>query len=243
MINEKKIAIVIPAHDEEKLIKPTILGVPKYVDKIIVIDDGSKDKTYDTICGIQDARIEVIKHKVNKGLGSALVSGYTKTLEENFDIVITVGGDNQMDLKELPLFIAPIMKDEADYVKGNRFLNESWKKMPLARLFGNTFLSAIEKFATGYWRVFDTHDGYTVMNKKALKAVNWEELWTGYGYNADILCRLNIAGLRVKDVSRTAIYLKGARQTQIRTALYIGMVIPLIIKMYIWRIKNKYFKK
>lgn len=239
-----KLSIVIPAYNEQKLIVDTVKGVPAYVDRIIVVDDGSKDKTAEIVKKMQknNKRIELILHVVNKGLGSAIVTGYKKSLADGFDATIVVGGDNQMDLKELPTFLEPIVNKEADYVKGNRFLNESWRLMPFPRLLGNVVLSAIEKPATGYWKIFDSHDGYTVINKRALKAVNWDDAWTGYAYNVDFLARLNVVGMKAIDVPRQAIYLPGERQSQIKILKYMLMAIPLIIRTFLWRIRKKYLR-
>ncbi len=244
MYKKLTVSIVIPAYNEQKLIKDTILGVPKYVDKIIVVDDGSTDKTASIVKELKrkNRKIELIQHKVNKGLGSAIVTGYKKSIRGGYDAAVVVGGDNQMDLKELPTFLEPIVNDEADYVKGNRFLNKSYKIMPFARLLGNIMLSITEKPATGYWKIFDTHDGYTVINKKALEHVDWDSAWKGYAYNVDFLARLNIAKMRVKDVPRRAIYLPGERQSQIKILRYIIMAMPLIIRTFLWRIKEKYLK-
>lgn len=243
MYKKLKIAIVIPAYNEERLIKPTIMGVPSYVDKIIPVDDGSTDGTIRVIKSIKDKRIDLIRHKRNKGLGNAIISGYKKALRGGFDAVVVVGGDNQMGLKELPKFLEPIYSGEADYTKGNRFLDKGWiRKMPLARKFGNILLSVIEKPATGYWNIFDMHDGYTVIDRKALSAVDWDDAWTGYAYNVDFLARLNVKNMKVKDIGRKAIYLKGERQSQIRILKYMLMAIPLILRTMIWRLDKKYFK-
>jgi len=241
MYKKHKISLVVPAYNEQKLIKPTISHVPKCIDKIIVIDDGSSDNTAKVIKNVKDKRIKLIKHSENKGLGSALVTGYKESIKQNVDIAVVVGGDNQMDLKEVKKFLDPIVNGEADYTKGNRFLNDSFKIMPFPRLIGNIFLSSVEKFATGYWGIFDMHDGYTAISKKALKVVNWDEAWTQYAYNVDFLARLNVAGMKVKDVSRRAIYLKGERQSQIKTFRYMIMAIPLIMNCFLWRIQKKYF--
>jgi len=242
MYKNHKISLVVPAYNEQKLIKPTISHVPKCIDKIIVIDDGSKDNTVKVIKSVKDKRIKLIKHEKNKGLGAALVTGYKESIKQNVDIAVVVGGDNQMDLKEVEKFLDPIVKGEVDYTKGNRFLNDSFKLMPFPRLLGNILLSSVEKFATGYWNLFDMHDGYTAINKKALKAVNWDEAWTKYAYNVDFLARLNVAKMKVKDVSRRAIYLKGERQSQIKTLRYMIMAIPLIVNCLVWRVQNKYLK-
>jgi glycosyltransferase involved in cell wall biosynthesis len=243
-----KLAIVIPAYNEQRLIGPTIDGVPSYVDAIVTVNDGSKDNTSKILSdyATKDSRVQVINHPTNLGLGHALITGYKYCITKEYDAVIVVGGDNQMPLNELERFLDPIANDEADYTKGNRFLTgfgNIMKVMPKARIWGNVLLSTIEKPATGYWKIFDAHDGYTVINKRALKAVNWDKAWTDYAYNVDFLARLNVARMRVKDICRTPIYIKGERQSQIRTLRYMLMAIPLIVRTYLWRIYQRYIAR
>jgi glycosyltransferase involved in cell wall biosynthesis len=240
---KKTVCLILPAYNEEKLIIPTIKGAPKIIDRIIVVDDGSIDKTAKVVKQLKDKRIELIQHGINKGLGSALSTGYNRAKELKFDMAVVVGADNQMPLNELPNFLDPIIDGKADYTKGNRFLNKSIREMPYQRVIGNTLLSLLEKPVTGYWGIFDNHDGYTVMSKKALNMLDFNKTWKGYGYNMDYLARLNAVHLKVKDISRTAIYLKGERQSQIRVKKYIRMALPLMAKTYVWRIKQKYLKR
>lgn len=245
MYKSKKIALVVPAYNEERLIKPTLENAPKTIDKIYVIDDASTDYTDNMVkrCGENDKRIKLIKHDKNKGVGQAIITGYQEASKNNMDIVVVVGGDNQMDLDDLPNFIDPIVKDEADYVKGNRFLlgGNAFFDMPKKRFLGNTMLSLITKFASGYWRIFDTQDGYTAITKEAIDKIDWKLAWKKYGYVGDWLVLFNVYNLRVKDVPRKAIYLKGERQSQIKIGRYVITVFPRMINRFFWRMKIKYF--
>ncbi len=243
MYKKHSVCLILPAYNEEKLVGLTIEGAPDYIDKIIVVDDGSKDKTTEVVKSYKQKRIQLIQHGVNKGLGAALSTGYKIAKKEEFGLVVVVGADNQMPLDELHEFLDPIVDGKTDYTKGNRFINDSIKDMPRQRWIGNIILSVLEKPVTGYWRIFDNHDGYTVISKKALKTLDLDQTWKGYAYNMDYLARLNAAGMRVMDVSRTAIYIKGVRQSQIKVPKYIKMALPLMIRTFFWRIKNKYLKK
>jgi len=253
MYKKLKVALVIPAHNEEELIKPTLENVPRTIDRIYVIDDGSTDRTVKIIKKIMkgDGRIRLIKHEKNMGVGQAIITGYKKVYKEGYDVVVVIGGDYQMDLKDLPNFLEPIHKGEADYVKGNRFLIDrriksktpqgtAFKNMPNQRFWGNSILSFLVKFASGYWKIFDTQDGYTAIAKEALGMINWDEAWKGYGYVGDWLALFNVYNLRVKDVPRRAIYLKGRTQSQIKISRYIASVVPRMIYRFFWRLKRKY---
>lgn len=244
MYKNKKISLVIPAYNESRLIKPTLENVPKIIDRVYVIDDASTDAMSEVVTQIQkkDKRIVLIKRKKNKGVGAGIITGYMKSLEEGYDIAVVIGGDNQMDLVDLPNFLEPIVKDEADYTKGNRFMYAKGipSVMPGQRLFGNSLLSLMTKIASGYYKIFDTMDGYTAINKRGLEIADWKNAWKGYGYPAEFLIRANAYGLRVKDVPRRAIYLPGERQSQIKLFKYILKVTPMIVKSFFWRLGKKY---
>lgn len=235
-----RVSLVIPAYNEERLIGATLASVPQLIDKIFVIDDGSTDKTAEIVKNFGDKRIELLQHGENKGVGAAIITGYKKSAAEKFDVAVVVGGDNQMDLGEVANFLEPFVKDEADYVKGNRYMLASLKDMPAKRKFGNSMLSLMTKIASGYWKIFDTQEGYTAISRKAIELVDWDSAWKGYGYPSDFLIRLNIFNLRVKDVPRKAIYLPNERQSQISVPKYIFRVTPLLFKGFLWRLKEKY---
>ncbi|MEA3378923.1 MAG: glycosyltransferase family 2 protein [Nanoarchaeota archaeon] len=249
MYNGKKISLVIPAYNEQKLIIPTLENVPKTIDHIYVINDCSTDNMAEVVkkCAKKDKRIQLINHRKNHGVGAAIITGYLNSNKDYYDIAVVIGGDHQMDLKDLPNFLEPIISGEADYVKGNRFLyagkNQNLAKpevMPFQRLLGNSLLSALVKITSGYYKIFDTQDGYTAISKEAIAKVNWKYAFKGYGYPGDFIIVFNAFNLRIKDVPRRAIYLKGERQSQIKIFKYIKKVFPLYLKKFLWRLKYKY---
>jgi glycosyltransferase involved in cell wall biosynthesis len=245
MYREKTVALVIPARNEEKLIIPTLEGVPNYVDKVFVVDDMSSDNTAGLVDGYAKqsvGRVELIRHTVNLGPGAAIISGYKKALKENFDITAVCGGDNQMPLEQMPKLMDPIIDGKADYTKGNRFMegSERLADMPLTRVIGNTIISLLTKLASGYYKVFDVVDGFTAINRQALKTIDWDKAWKGYGYPMDFLVRLNVHRFRVLDVPRTAIYLPGVRQSQIKGLSYALKVSPMLLKNFFYRLYKRY---
>jgi glycosyltransferase involved in cell wall biosynthesis len=241
-----KIALVIPAYNEEKLIKPTLENVPDIIDRIYVVDDKSPDKQNEVIlkCGEKDPRIQLIIHEVNQGPGGAIITGYLESSKDGYDITVVVGGDYQMPLDEVRHFLAPIIEGKVDYTKGNRFLlsklEDTLQKMPRARLFGNWLITALTKIASGYYKVMDVVDGYTAISKRAIDIINWEKAWKKYGYPMDFLIRINAYGFRVMDIPRTAIYLPGERQSQIKGFKYAMRVSPMLLKGFLWRLKFRY---
>ncbi len=248
MYRDKKIALVIPAHNEERLIRPTLEAVPDFVDKVYVIDDVSTDNMGAVVEAFtrQDCRVELIRHTTNTGPGGGIITGYRAALANGHDLAVVIGGDNQMPQEQMPILLDPLIDGEADYTKGNRFmlhkqaLREMPGNMPKSRLFGNMLISATTKIASGYYKIADVVDGYTGITREAIEIVDWDLAWKGYGYPMDFLIRLNAYGLRVKDVRRRAIYLPGERQSQIKGLRYALKVSPMLLRGFFWRLVNKY---
>lgn len=246
MYRNKKIALVIPAHNEEKLIKPTLESVPEIIDKIYVVDDKSTDNQNEVVREFakKDHRIHLIVHEKNQGPGGAIISGYLKSSEDENDITVVVGGDHQMPLHEVAHFLDPLIDEKADYTKGNRFLlskfEDTLQKMPKLRLVGNWIITALTKIASGYYKTMDVVDGYTAITKRAIDIINWKKAWKGYGYPMDFLIRLNAYGFKIIDIPRTAIYLPGEKQSQIKGFSYMMRVSPMLIRGFFWRLKFKY---
>ncbi len=151
MYRAKKIALVIPAYNEERLIRPTLQNIPQTIDKIYVVDDCSRDNMASVVQELMksDKRIELLRHAVNQGPGGAIITGYLESAKDNNDITVVVGGDHQMPLDEVDKFLDPLIDGQADYTKGNRFfvLDKTLSKMPKLRIFGNILITALTKIA------------------------------------------------------------------------------------------------
>ena len=244
MHKNKKIALIAVAHNEERLILPTLEKVPSFVDKIFVVNDASTDATAAVVLKRREAdpRIELVEHEVNRGVGAAVISGYLKAREGRYDIAVVVGGDDQMPMEQMERLLDPIVEGRADYAKGNRFLEGEgpFDRMPRIRVVGNTILSLLTKIASGYYRLFDVVDGYTAISLHAMDRIDWSKAWQGYGYPMDFLVRLNAYGLRVIDVPRRAIYLPGERQSQIKSLPYALRVSPMLLRDFLWRLQYRY---
>lgn len=212
MFANQRVAVVIPAYNEEQKIAATVLSIPDFVDDVVVVDDCSHDNTGEVAQATADGlpnghRIAVVRHHANQGVGAAIVTGYRHALQKKSDIVAVMAGDGQMDPADLTALLQPIVDDSADYVKGNRFLHpEIWKAMPPARIVGNLVLSAATKVTSGYHHVFDSQCGYTAISAAALTAIELDGVFPRYGYPNDMLSRLHVARMRVVDVPVRPVY-------------------------------------
>ncbi len=234
-----RIGVVVPAYNEELLIQETIEGIPDYVGKIYVINDCSSDRTGEIIEQMTDQRVVPIHHKINKGVGAAIINGYKHALADEMDMVAVMAGDNQMDPAQLPRLLFPIIEGKADYTKGNRLLSKEMRKgMSTWRAFGNGLLTLITKVGSGYWHIADPQNGYTVISREALEAIDLDSVYTYYGYCNDLLIKLNALGLQTIDVAMPARY--GREKSTIKYGTYIRKVAPMIFRGFLWRLKMKY---
>jgi len=242
MYKNKKISVVIPAYNEEKLISKTINDVPEIVDKIIVINDASKDKTLDVVKEIitKNKKIHLINHEKNQGVGGSIASGYKWCRDNDTDIAVVMAGDAQMDPSNMPKLLDAIIEDGGDFAKGNRLLTQDVrKKMPRLRFTASQILSLFTKIASGYWHVLDPQNGYTAINKKALHRIDFDKMYKRYGQPNDLLVRLNVAYMKVKDVDIKPVYNVGEK-SGINYGKMIFTLSGLLFKDFLWRMKEKY---
>jgi len=242
MYKNKTIAVVVPAYNEEKQIEKVLITIPKYVDKVIVIDDCSKDNTKSIVKKIEkkNDKVILISHKKNRGVGGAIITGYKWSIDNKIDIAAVMAGDGQMDPSELPSIIDPLLKEKADYTKGNRlFTGEAWKKIPRIRYLGNSALSLLTKIASGYWHIADFQSGYTAIKREILELLDLDKIYKRYGMPNDFLVKLNVIEAKVKDVPIKPRYNIGEK-SGIRFYKVIPLLSWLLFKRFLWRIKQKY---
>ena len=240
MLEGKRVAVVVPAHDEEHLIATTLGGIPGFVDRIIVVDDGSADATSERVRSFGDARVELVVHERNRGVGAAIVTGYKRALEEELDVVCVMAGDNQMDPEDLEALVRPVARGEVDYAKANRlFTGQAWELIPRTRYLGNAVLSMLTKIASGYWHVADSQSGYTAIGKDTLALLDLDRVYTYYGFPNDLLVHLNIVNARVRDFPSRPVYGVGER-SGIRYHKVAPRISWLLIKAFFWRLREKY---
>ncbi|MDH3624562.1 MAG: glycosyltransferase family 2 protein [Myxococcales bacterium] len=225
MLAGRRIAVVMPAYNEAKLVRRALEAIPSLVDHIIVVDDASTDATSDTV-RVFGGPVELIQHETNQGVGAAIATGCRQALLLGADLTAVMAADGQMDPVDLPALLAPLISGEADYVKGNRL---DWpaasEVMPWHRWLGNHVFSLLTRQAIGL-DVQDSQCGYAAMNRRTLQAFDWERLWKGYGYPNDLLSWVTVCGLRVREVPVRPVY--GSEQSGIRLR-HVMLIIPFVI--------------
>jgi glycosyltransferase involved in cell wall biosynthesis len=240
MLEGKRVAVVVPAFDEERLIGTTLSGIPDFVDRILVIDDASRDGTAEGARASGDPRVEVVSHARNQGVGAAILTGYRRALDEGIDVTCVMAGDNQMDPADLEAIAGPVARGEVDYAKANRlFTGRAWELMPHTRYLGNAVLSLLTKIASGYWHVADSQSGYTAIARSTLELLDLDRIYARYGFPNDMLVHLNVINARVRDVPSRPVYGVG-ETSDIRLRRVIPAISWLLTKAFFWRMREKY---
>jgi glycosyltransferase involved in cell wall biosynthesis len=239
----KRVGVVVPAYDEEELIGATLAGIPPLVDQIVVVNDGSADRTAEVAQSAGDGRVQVISHERRSGVGAATVTGYRRALADGMDVVVVLNGDNQMDPEDLPKLVAPVARGELDYAKANRLATgQAWQLIPKTRFFGNAILSMLTKIASGYWHVADSQSGYTVVSREMLELLDLDHIYTNYGFPNDMLVHLNVWNARVRDFPSRPIYGVGER-SNMRYRHVVPRIAWLLVRGFFWRLWEKYVKR
>jgi glycosyltransferase involved in cell wall biosynthesis len=204
-----------------------VAAIPPLVGAIYAVDDACPEGSGDLLeSTCRDARVRVLRHERNQGVGGATITGYRAALADGASVVVRLDGDGQMDPAQIPLLVHPILEGEADYAKGNRFFElEGLAGMPRLRLAGNSLLSVANKLSSGYWNVFDANNGFTAIHAEVLRRLPLEKLARGWFFESDLLFRLGTLRAVVLDVPMPARY--GDEQS--------SLVIRRVVREFAWR--------
>ncbi|MEH6418229.1 glycosyltransferase family 2 protein [Pseudomonas sp. CGJS7] len=207
-VSAGKIAVVIPCYKVTRHIEAVVASIGPEVDRIYCVDDCCPEGSGDFIAErIVDDRVTVLRHEQNQGVGGAVMTGYKRAATDGAEVIVKIDGDGQMDASLLPLFVAPILRGEADYTKGNRFWDLTHiRQMPPLRRIGNLGLSFMAKASSGYWDLFDPTNGYTAISASVAARLPTQLISHRYFFETDVLFRLNVMRAVVVDVPMDARY-------------------------------------
>ncbi len=193
-----KSVAIIPAYNEEVALGSIILRTLQYVDEVIIVNDGSDDKTVDVA---KLAGAEIINHATNLGKGEALKSGFSAIGDA--DVVVTIDGDGQHNPDEIPSLIKPIIEDGADLVNGSRYMNGPEENTPAYRRVGQQVLDNATNISAGI-KVTDSQSGFRAFSPAACKVFRFYD--TGFGIESEMLVDVAEAGLKIVEVPITVRY-------------------------------------
>jgi len=205
---EPIVAVVIPCYRESHHILDVIAGIGPECSRIYVVDDACPEGTGRLVeAQCRDPRVRVLYHEQNQGVGGAVMTGYRAALADGAAILVKLDGDGQMDAALIPTLVHPIVAGLADYTKGNRFFDlDGLAAMPSLRLFGNTALSFVSKFSSGYWDIFDPNNGFTAIHGAVAQRLPFDKIARRYFFESDLLFRLSTMRAVVLDIPMRARY-------------------------------------
>jgi glycosyltransferase involved in cell wall biosynthesis len=188
----QKITVILPAFNEEVSIGSIVLLTRRYADRVIVVDDGSSDRTVEIA---RKVGAEVIVHETNKGKGVALKTGFEAA--QGSDIIVTMDSDGQHNPSEIPKLVAPIIEGKADVVNGSRYLNKQDKNTPIYRRIGQTILDKFTSINSGV-KVTDSQSGFRAFAGYTKDFFRFQS--NGMEIESEMLADIGKAGIRVKEV-------------------------------------------
>ncbi len=229
------IYIILPAYNEEKVIKEVITDIQKQgYSNIIVVNDGSSDNTY------QEAKstgIITLSHPINRGKGAATQTGIDAAKLLNADIIVTMDSDGQHNPKDIKKLIQPILNDKADVVIGSRMLNT--KGMPKSRIIMNKIANIVTYIFFGIM-VSDSQSGFRAYNRKAYTSVY--TYMDRYEFESEMLGQIKNAKLRIKEVPIKVIYTDYSKNKYKHMSRFSPQGLTNGVKMVIRLIENSLFK-
>ncbi|MFO0658501.1 MAG: glycosyltransferase family 2 protein [Polyangiaceae bacterium] len=244
MFQGLNVAVVIPAFDEQERIVGVVTTLPAFVDRIIVVDDASRDRTSQVLRELGAPRVELIVHDSNRGVGASIVSGYRAARRERAnhelnvaraDVIVVMAGDGQMDPSDLPALLIPIAEGRAEYVKGNRIAHARASDMPPVRRYGSALLGVLTSYAVGAPGLGDSQCGYTAISGSLVDRLPLESLWPRYGYPNDLLSQVCLASGRVIEVPVRPVY---AGQKSGLKPRHFLLMLGLISRAYVRRARQ-----
>jgi len=197
-----KIVAAIPAYNEEIAIGSVIARAREHVDEVLVIDDGSADRTA-YVAELMGATL--LRHEKNAGKGAALRTAFMWAMENNADIVVTLDSDGQHNPDEIPILLEPILNKEADVVNGARFLKGHTLKVPKYRRLGQEILTFATNMTADFKvKVNDSQSGFRAFSKDTFAIFKFNN--NGMGVESEMLANATEAGMRIKEVPITCRY-------------------------------------
>lgn len=190
----QKITVILPAYNEEVSIGSIVLLTRFYADNVIVVDDGSSDRTAEVA---RKAGAEVIIHETNAGKGGALKTGFTAAVDLGADIIVTMDSDGQHNPADIPRLVDPILKGEAEMVNGSRYLNGLDRNTPIYRRVGQRVLDRFTNLNSGL-RITDSQSGFRAFAASTKDIFRFNA--QGMAIESEMLADAGKSGVRIKEV-------------------------------------------
>lgn len=217
-----KVVCVIPAFNEEKTVRRVIEGAMAHVDEVVVVDDGSVDKTYEEAV---DTKAIVIRHEENYGVGRATRTGIKKALNLNADLIVTLDADGEHDPDVIPKLVQTAVDKAKNIVVGSRFIGQHTQAydMPMVNRISNKISTLLVNLLFGT-RITDSQSGFRAYTRDVFKKVDGKK--DNYLYQTEVLIKAILCGLSVTEVPIESVY---RRDKKLRHSLKESLQYPVML--------------
>ncbi len=203
MLEEKKIAVVIPALNEEAQIGKVIQALPDFIDQVVVVDDGSSDRTADIS---RENGALVVSHRRNRGVGAAMATGIRTVLNTDADVMVNIDADGQFNPDDILKLVEPVLDGRADFVTASRFISPAHRpKMPWVKYMGNRFMSTFISRLTRQ-KFHDVSCGFRAYSRETLMRLN---LFGEFTYTQEMFIDLAFKNVEILELP---VHVKGSRE-------------------------------
>jgi len=237
------VCCVVPAYRARMTVCDVVRNALRYADAVVVVDDGCPEGSGDAVHQAFGGHpsVHVLKRSENSGVGAATKQGIEKALELGPDVIVKIDADGQMDPSYIPSIVA-LFKNDSNlaYVKGNRFFDPRvLSRMPKVRLFGNSALSLLAKFASGYWNILDPTNGYVAFSGRLMPAINWRGFANCYFFEISVLCELGLKRATIAEMEMETIY--GGESSSLSISQTLFRFPPKLLRLFLRRLLLQYF--
>ena len=231
------IAIIL-AFNEEKNIEKVVDDFYPYFSKLIIVDDGSTDSTSSILQNLKYQDIVLIKNEKNLGIGGAFKKGLNRALTFKSKWIFKIDGDGQMRSDDLINFFNHMDNTNSEYIKGNRFTNNiTNSSMPKYRVLGNYLSTLLNKISSGYWKIYDSNNGFLAIKSDVIKLFRMEKLKNNYFLENSLLVEANINNIRVSEIPTNTIY-----EDEVSSIPIIKVVVTLLPTFIIFFYSRMFYK-
>ena len=213
--------IIIPAHNEDKNIVSVVKKVKSFTKNIVVVDDGSSDKTFEVA---SKEKIVVLKHIINLGKGAALKTGCDYAMKKGAEVLIAIDADGQHDPKMIPIFLKKL--ENNDIVFGYRKFD---RNMPFVLKLGNFIIGSVVRILYGI-KLHDTQGGYRAFTSKAYRKIRWKA--QDYSMESEMITNVAKHKLKYSEIPIKTIYANKYKGTTVLDG------IKIVIDMFLWKVKR-----
>jgi len=233
MPTPNSVVVVMPAYNAAKTLERTYDDIPHdIVDRIILVDDVSKDETVEIA---QHLGLDVIVHRQNRGYGGNQKTCYTAALDGGARVVVMLHPDYQYDATRIPALIAPILAGDADLMLGSRFLGDPLAGgMPKWKFVANRFLTTLENVAFGL-RLSEYHTGLRAYSRQLLETIPYQLNSDDFVFDQELIAQVVAAGMgnRIGEIAVPTRYFDEASSVGFRRSVVYGLSTLRVVARYV----------